>query len=259
MRVFISWSEQKSKAVAELLKTWIKGVIQATDPFISTEDVEKGSIWFTEIGDSLASTNLGIICLTKRNIQNPWILFEAGALSKGLSKARVWTFLIDLDVAELDPPLSQFNATFPNREDVRKLVSSINSSLGEKALPSDVLGEAFDQWWPRFETRFAEIINQYANEEPEKETRSMEDMIGEVLTITRSIHADYQHERSMKRIGAIITKNRQKNLLNETLLTALMKNPKSLLADKLLEATQEDESVKMSEDTDAVDDKTKES
>jgi hypothetical protein len=91
MRVFISWSGPRSKAVAELLKNLIKGVIQATEPFISTEDIEKGSIWFNEVAGSLASTNFGIVCITASNHSNPWILFETGALSKGLTKARVCT------------------------------------------------------------------------------------------------------------------------------------------------------------------------
>src|SRR5437762_13662094 len=115
MKVFISWSGDLSKAVAEILKSWLKCVLQATEPFLSTEDIDKGSLWFGELSDQLKDTQVGIVCLTRDNADARWILFEAGALAKGLKKGRVCTLLIDLQPSDLKPPLSQFNATRPTR------------------------------------------------------------------------------------------------------------------------------------------------
>ena len=84
MRVFLSWSGPLSKAVAELLKEWIKMVLHASKPWLSSEDIEKGSLWFGEISDQLKNTCIGIVCLTKENMNRPWILFESGALAKGI-------------------------------------------------------------------------------------------------------------------------------------------------------------------------------
>ncbi len=50
MNVFISWSGPRSRAVAELLRDWIKCVLQATRPWISTRDLDRGSMWFNDIG-----------------------------------------------------------------------------------------------------------------------------------------------------------------------------------------------------------------
>lgn len=44
MKLFISWSGEKSKDVANLLHKWISSVIQAIHPWISTQDIETGSI-----------------------------------------------------------------------------------------------------------------------------------------------------------------------------------------------------------------------
>lgn len=113
VKVFISWSGARSKEVAELMRDWIRCVLQVTRPWISTRDLDRGSIWFGEINEQLKDTGIGIICLTQENKNRPWILFEAGALMKGLTVNRVCTFLIDLEPKDVEDPLAQFNHTFP--------------------------------------------------------------------------------------------------------------------------------------------------
>src|SRR4051812_34315853 len=81
MLVFLSWSGQRSKAVAEELERWLRQVIQTVEPWIST-DIDKGLRWGPELSDRLEGSKIGIICLTKDNLDTRWILFEAGALSK---------------------------------------------------------------------------------------------------------------------------------------------------------------------------------
>jgi hypothetical protein len=49
MNVFISWSGGYSKAVAEVLKSWLKCVLQGTNPWLSTRDINRGSDWFSAI------------------------------------------------------------------------------------------------------------------------------------------------------------------------------------------------------------------
>ena len=127
MRVFISWSGDRSRAVAELLDEWLQCVIQALDPWMSSKDIDRGSIWFSEISDSLRDTKVGIVCLSQDNKNKPWILFESGALAKGLYSARVCTFLIDLESTDVSNPLAQFNHTFPTKESVWGLVALLHN------------------------------------------------------------------------------------------------------------------------------------
>jgi hypothetical protein len=56
MKVFISWSGPLSRQVAESLKLWVQCVIQAAEPFLSSEDIDKGAVWFGEIGQQLAAS-----------------------------------------------------------------------------------------------------------------------------------------------------------------------------------------------------------
>jgi hypothetical protein len=159
MKVFISWSGDRSKQVAELLDDWIQCVIQAVDPWMSSKDIDRGALWFTEISDQLSNTSVGIVCLTKENKDKPWILFESGALAKGLSSNRVCTFLIDLSPTDLENPLAQFNHTFPTRDSVWELVRTINLTLKEKALKESILEKVFDTYWSQFEDDFKRIID----------------------------------------------------------------------------------------------------
>jgi len=195
MKVFISWSGNDSKLVAQLLKDWIPNVLQSVEPWISNEDIEKGSIWMTDIGDNLKDTTVGILCLTLENLDAPWILFEAGALSKGLSKSRVCPLLINLSPKDLKQPLANFNGTMPNREDMLKLMKTINTQ-GDEKLPDERVEKAFDRWWNDFDEKFASIVKELKPTKTAKK-RPVEEMVAEILELARSIQANVQQERSV--------------------------------------------------------------
>lgn len=201
MKVFISWSGPRSRAVAELLNDWTKCVLQATRPWLSTRDIDRGALWFSEIHDQLKDTSVGIVCLTQANRNRPWILFESGALAKGLSSNRVCTFLIDLKPADLEDPLAQFNHTMPEKGSVWELMRTLNNCLSTNALDERILEQVFNTYWEQFETKFAKILAQ--NPEAEKsEPRPKEDILAEILDNTRHMHSrlrrlESRHERLM--------------------------------------------------------------
>ncbi len=186
MKVFISWSGDRSKKVAELLDDWIQCVIQSVNPWMSSKDIDRGALWFPEIADQLANTSIGIVCLTMENKNKPWILFESGALAKGLTSNRVCTFLIDLQPTDLENPLAQFNHTFPVKESIRELVRTINLNLKENSLSDSVLLRVFETYWPQFEQEFARIINTTPAVDV-KEERNENEIILEVLSTVRTL------------------------------------------------------------------------
>lgn len=187
MKVFMSWSGERSKAAAELLKWWTRSVIQASRPWISTEDVDRGALWFTEINNGLNETAIGIVCLTHENKERPWILFEAGALAKGLSNNRVCTFLVDLTDQDIKDPLAQFNHTTPTEGDMRKLARTLNRGLGANALEDDVLTDAFNAYWGQFKERF-EAIERDIPQAVEVVKRPADDIMSEILENVRGMN-----------------------------------------------------------------------
>lgn len=186
MNVFISWSGERSRLVAELLSEWLQCVLQAVNPWMSSKDIDRGSLWFSEITDVLANTNIGIVCLTDENKNKPWILFESGALAKGLSSSRVCTFLIDLKPTDLQNPLAQFNHTEPSKAGLSNLITTINRTLGDKGLKDQILDKVFETYYPEFEKKFATVIAGTPVKK-EKEARKEPDLLLEMLESIRSM------------------------------------------------------------------------
>lgn len=225
MKVFISWSGDKSKAVAELLKDWLQCVIQAVEPWMSNKDLDKGSLWFNAITGQFQDTCLGIICLTKVNKDRPWILFEAGSIAKGLSDSRVYTLLIDLAPTDLENPLAQFHATIPDKEGIRGLITSLNTHLGDNALKEQILDQVFETYWPQFESKFNKIKSITEEGAESTVTRSENDILAEILSTTRSLD---------KRIRNLEINNIETALFNKnTLLKWTEKDAENFVMSKL--------------------------
>lgn len=186
MKVFISWSGERSRHVANLLHEWISCVLQAVKPWVSTRDIDRGALWFGQISGQLQEASVGIICLTHENKDQPWILFEAGALAKGLTSARVCTLLVDLEPADIKDPLAQFNHTRPLKDDMFLLVSTLNDALGENALEQRVLVQVFETYYPQFEQRFALIMEQSDSPTPSV-PRGEKELLAEVLNSVRTM------------------------------------------------------------------------
>ena len=148
MKIFISWSGEASHDVALALRDWIGNVIQAANPYVSSEDIGKGTRWFAELGRQLETIHFGILCLTPENLSSRWVLFEAGALSKSLDDSNVSPLLVGLATNDLQPPLAGFNATLPTKEDMKRLIETINQRLDDQQLEGRVLDNAFERWWP---------------------------------------------------------------------------------------------------------------
>ena len=183
-KVFISWSGDLSKKFAEEIRIWLPGVLQFVKPYFTPNDIEKGTRWSSDIAKELESSDVGIICLTKENLNNPWILFEAGALSKNFGKANVCSVLFNLDTTDLSGPLTSFQATKFDKTDFKKLLTVINNTGGDSKLETAVLNDVFEMWWPKLETKIKEILQNHIPDSGNN-LRSEREILEEVLELTR--------------------------------------------------------------------------
>jgi len=187
MKVFISWSGELSHVVALLLKEWLRHVIQVVEPYVSSEDIEKGSRWFTDIDSKLDDCNFGIVCLTRENMAKPWILFEAGAISRSISQSRVTPLLIDISPADLSGPLSQFQATHLTKIEMLKLAKDIARQLNDPRFDDALIEESFDKWWPNLHTGVKRLVESSKDSERGEERRSDRAILEELLQLTRNL------------------------------------------------------------------------
>ncbi len=182
MKVFISWSGDTSRRVAELLRDWIPDVIQTIEPFLTVRDMEKGTRWFSEISEELEGSDHGIICVTPDNKEAPWIHFEAGALAKKVGKSKVCPLLINLEPHDLKGPLVQLQVTRDTREEFLLLFRSLNREI-DKPLADERLKTYFDRTWDPFEKELEEIKGSVpASEET---IRTEDDKLNEILEYVR--------------------------------------------------------------------------
>lgn len=185
MKVFLSHSGERSRALAERTAWFLRNLIPNLEPWIST-GIEKGSRWESEIAEHLADANVGIVCLTRDNLNERWLLYEAGALSKQLD-GRVCTLLLDVDAPQVLPPLNVFQHTRTERDHMLKLVLDLNglvADAGEKNRDKDDLVDGFHRYWPDLEKTIRELRDLKATASPP--TRTTEDLLAELLDLARS-------------------------------------------------------------------------
>lgn len=184
MKVFISWSGELSQKISEELKKWLQQCIQSLEVFYSRDDIEKGEYWSTRLSEELRDTNFGIVCLTPENINSQWIYFESGALSK-MIESKVATIVVGMNIADVKGPLGRFQNTKLEKDDMYKLLQSINSSIS-KPLDENILKPSFEAFWPVFEAKVTSILETAITKEGTKNSKiNVPDALEEILQIVR--------------------------------------------------------------------------
>lgn len=192
--VFIGWSGGVSHQVASALHKWLPRFHQFVKPWISSQDVRKGSRWQTEIAQQLVAKELavGIVCLTPENVDEPWILFESGALSTTLGD--VCTYLIGMRPADLKPPLGDFQATLAEKDDTLKLILDVNRAI-RGPVADAILSANFKVLWAEFAAEIAAIPEPVAKT-PE---RSQPEILDEILDTVRELRRRFSRASGWSR------------------------------------------------------------
>lgn len=184
LKVVISWSGARSRAIAEALRDWLPDVMQGIEPWMSAADIEAGARWADDLSEELQGTHFGVICLTSENLSAPWILFEAGALSKAIEKARVCTYLLHLSKSQITGPLVQFQANSADEKGTEAIVRSLNKQRGPDALTPERLTKAFSRFWPDLK-RALDAVPQVRDEA--SAVRPDRELLEELLAIVRDM------------------------------------------------------------------------
>ena len=188
MKVFISWSGNTSLKVAQMLREWLPYVINSIEPYVSSEDIDKGARWSTDIAKELEDSTFGILCVTKDNLEAPWLSFEAGALSKTIEKSFVTPFLFDIKRSEVQGPILQFQSTIFDKDDIKKMVKTLNKACGDAGIPESRLDKSFDVWYPTLESGLNELKDTTTSNDENKEVNDSihaSEILEEILELSR--------------------------------------------------------------------------
>lgn len=212
MRVFLSWSGTRSRLAAEAMRNWLPLVLQNVTAYFTPEDIDKGTRWNSEIRTELSKCDFGVIFLTPENQHSPWILFEAGALSK-LESAKVAPLLIDLEPSDVSGPLAQMQLTGSTQEEVLKLLKSINSCLGDLSLEPSRLERIFKALWEELDQKLTQARQvKISNLTPKR--RSERDLLEEVLERVRAI--ELERRKSPEMDPVFVAASRLRNIYSHS-------------------------------------------
>ena len=203
MKVFISWSGTRSKALANALREWLPLVLQCVELFISDKDIAAGERWAQAIAGELEAANFGIICITPENLNSEWVLFESGALSKSMLDGKVIPLLLGLELSDLSGPLSQFQAQKVSEAGFMEVVKAINK-VAEKPASQQIVDQLVPSLWPKLNETLKKIPDKAPTEKHKRQTH---EVLEELVTGVRGLSArmrdvDFEppdRERSFKR------------------------------------------------------------
>ena len=134
---------------ASALCLLLKATIPSVPTWTSQKNPDVGQTWQDTLRRVLDTSDYGILCLTPENLNAPWLLFEAGAMSKKIEAARVVPYLLKVKGADLEPPLSLFQGVPADEDGTWRLLRSVASTLPDP--PEEAgLRSAFDAHWPAF-------------------------------------------------------------------------------------------------------------
>jgi hypothetical protein len=191
MRIFTSWSGDRSKAAALGLKSLLQDLFEETVQVFVSDHITPGEAWAQRLGTELEQSEFGILCLTRDNWQSPWLLFEAGAIAKKFASSRVVPYLIDeLPPASDRSPLAQFQHVRADREGTFRLVESINV-IRENPKASDRLARSFEKWWPDLEQTLKTVQHSSSAQPPVRSDREL------LEALLQRVESLYRREFSM--------------------------------------------------------------
>ncbi len=153
---------------------------------MSHHDLVAGGRWSQQLAFELEDAHFGLICLTPDNRESPWLLFEAGALTKHLSGRACCILLGGLRPADVGGPLGQFQHAYFTHDEVRKLLYDINALL-EHPLEATSLDLIFEKWWPDLHRDIANSLADPALAQTTPTRRSADEILEELLARVRAI------------------------------------------------------------------------
>lgn len=158
MTVFISSSGKKSNVVALILHNWLEEMFDTIIEFVSSTDFETGSHWRDSLNEAMSSADCALLCVTRENVNSPWLVYEAGALNENVET--LIPVLFGVSPLRLRGPLRMFQPVPFDFDDMRALTAQLNQLCGEDRLPAQELERRFQARYPVAEALIEEKLSE---------------------------------------------------------------------------------------------------
>jgi len=186
--IIVSWSGKLSHEIAKNFAECLDLVIGRQIGVFISDDIDMGSRWREELDEKLEQCKFGILIITKDNMNSPWLNFEAGAISKCVSKSKIVPILFDAEPSMLPSTFSTFQAIRYKKEDLQNLFSFFNDKLNR---PIKDFHNFFQKnIWPNFEkntNKIKELLFKKNNPSETASPISTKDKLEKILLELRSV------------------------------------------------------------------------
>ena len=184
MDIFVSWAGRDSHAVALVLRRWLPEVLPFARPWVSSEDIRKGTRWSDELWGRLQRTSYCIVCLTPGAIRSPWVNFEAGAIAKAVrGPSHVSPLLLGISPRDLgDSPLAMFQCTEFAEQDVERLLHAMNA-VASAPVPDFQIIAGLRRTWAALQAEIGQIdfsSTNDADQETAPDDETVDDWLHEI-------------------------------------------------------------------------------
>lgn len=146
MKIFLSWSKNKSRLLAKATKQLIERTLGQSIEFFFSPEMYKGTRVDHEIHENLLQCEKCFVCITSENFKNPWLLYEAGVVyganystqKGGIVIPILFEYIPDWS-SWIDKPLNRYvpiqlelsNKEFlSGKEDFKSLLFELSEELG---------------------------------------------------------------------------------------------------------------------------------
>ncbi|MDR3403267.1 MAG: toll/interleukin-1 receptor domain-containing protein [Chthoniobacter sp.] len=171
-QVFLCWSGELSKALAETFCTWLNEVLPQFRPFFSEEHIPKGAKWRHAIEAALGESRMVVAFVTRANIGvSNWMLYEMAAVGSRNDSNCVAVVLAGLTKSDFsnrpeDPFTERQCASYDEEAEVFQMLNSI----AECCKLSENLDERYiatifksPQGWKRLSKLWKKAFDDYAS------------------------------------------------------------------------------------------------
>jgi len=163
-KIFISWSGNLGKEIAEVFGNWLKEILPIDELFCST-DLRASSNWYEELKKGLKSSNLGIFCLTDHALSSTWMFYEVGFLNGKKKKKNhdfnhlIYPILFDLKQSNVDRTIFNY---IQNSNFKKKQIKNLIIDIAEYHFPSvetETIITSFESKWKMLNKEVKQIID----------------------------------------------------------------------------------------------------
>lgn len=110
-------------------------------------------------------------------------------------KSFVTPFLFDIKRSEVQGPILQFQSTIFQKNDIKKMVQTLNKACGDAGISEQRLDKSFDVWYPTLEQELIELKDESSNKDEDvvsEDVNHSSEILEEILDFPETIKNCYE-------------------------------------------------------------------